>query len=340
MKKNTKTKSTKVDSLFHSAKKYLEEGQYKKAYELLKEAAPSGNLFVLSELKRTYLYHIAPELEGEHSRANLEKKIKKGDVCAAIKLAEQYIDKQQDKKAFNLLSKFEKTNNPEILHLLANCYYFGSGVKENEKMASQYYLRAAIAGSPGAQYKLGLIFYTGDLEMPKNEVEGLKWLLIANDQGYPVFALLAHSHDGFSVNPSKENTNYKKLYECALDAIDRKKADDYYLLGLCFYTGHGVKASKEKAFKYFALAAKQNHPIALAHMSEYYSRKKDYKKAYEYAEKSSKNGCSYGDVLLGDCYFNGYYVKQDYDQAFAYYKKGYDAGSQYAQWRFDVRRMY
>lgn len=60
----------------------------------------------------------------------------------------------------------------------------GEGVVKSPETALQLIKEAADKGSVDAQFKLGLIYLSGDL-VKQNRIEALHWLNIAAKQGHP-----------------------------------------------------------------------------------------------------------------------------------------------------------
>lgn len=64
---------------------------------------------------------------------------------------------KDEKKAFNIISKYHKNNTFDSLAqcMVGEMYNCGFGVKENEKMALKFFTDAAVKGDPYAQHSVG-----------------------------------------------------------------------------------------------------------------------------------------------------------------------------------------
>ena len=54
-----------------------------------------------------------------------------------------------------------KHGNETAQSMLGDCYYYGKGVTQNDKVAVYYYKKAAEQGEIDAQNNLGLCYYDG-----------------------------------------------------------------------------------------------------------------------------------------------------------------------------------
>ena len=54
-----------------------------------------------------------------------------------------------------------------------------------QRNAVWYFLNAALQGYSTAQFKLGMLYLNGQLGLDSNEIQALRWLHLAADQGHP-----------------------------------------------------------------------------------------------------------------------------------------------------------
>ena len=64
-------------------------------------------------------------------------------------------------KAVSLLKEAANANHPDALHDLAVCYAKGAGIRQSEKKAALYYLRAAVYGDKQSAYEVGRCYWHG-----------------------------------------------------------------------------------------------------------------------------------------------------------------------------------
>jgi len=112
--------------------------------------------------------------EAQRKRSNFSKAHvlllrahRNGDVRATYALAtwhlfgrDPVVEKDLD-KAVSLLKQAANANHPDALHDLAVCYAKGAGIKQSEKRAVQYYLRAAVHGDKQSAYEVGRCYWHG-----------------------------------------------------------------------------------------------------------------------------------------------------------------------------------
>jgi len=157
---------------------------------------------------------------------------------------------------------------------LGYCYDLGtSGVGPDTEEAIQWYSAAGYQGHAIAQNNLGVLYTTGHRNrVEKQPAEALHW---------------------FKLGASNGNRN------AAFHA------------GLAYLNGDVDGRDDEGAFKFFKIAAKQNHVLAMSNVGAMYMSGRgilrNYKKAVKWMKKAVRGG---NDAVachnLGVCYENGY----------------------------------
>ena len=72
---------------------------------------------------------------------------------------------------------------PEAQMLLGQLYFNGEGVEKDLKAALYWYEKAATQGFADAQYRLGSLYFDGKYDIPKDYDKAYKWLQLALDNG-------------------------------------------------------------------------------------------------------------------------------------------------------------
>lgn len=108
-----------------------------------------------------------------------------GDASAALKLGLILEDGQVKEDTFgSSASWYEKAcklGSPAGCHNTGVSYEYGkNGVNKDITKAYSYYLLAAECGYMQSQYNLASL-YSNQYVQPQNDVEGLKWMLLAQD---------------------------------------------------------------------------------------------------------------------------------------------------------------
>ena len=120
------------------------------------------------------------------------------------------------------LTQTAEQGHPEAEYNLGTLYVTGRGVEKNEKMAAEWFKKAAQHGHPTAQSNMGVLHADGTV-VEKNYDEALSWFQKAAAMGQPTAQ---------------------------------------FNLGLALAEGKFVEADKVEAYKWFTLAADQNDPDA------------------------------------------------------------------------------
>lgn len=124
----------------------------------------------------------------------------------------------------------------------------------------------AESGEAEAQYRLGLLYYTGK-GVPENERKAFDLLLKAArqkhyDAAYQLGNLLAFGQDAPKIVADPDVEAARWYYEAATNG----HADAQYSLGLLFLTGKGVVKDTKEATHWIQQAAKNGHKEAQSHL--------------------------------------------------------------------------
>ena len=133
------------------------------------------------------------------------------------------------------------------------------GVPEDNTEAVKWYRKAAEQGYLGAQLALAVIFDYGEVGIPEDNTEAVKWYRKAAEQGsaQAQYNLGLMHYDGEGVR--SDNTEAFKWYG---KAAEQGCAAAQYNLGLMYYTGEGLRQDYVMTHMWFSLAAEQELEIA------------------------------------------------------------------------------
>jgi len=99
----------------------------------------------------------------------------------------------------------------------------------------------------------------------------------------------------------------------------RGEAEALYNLGVCYYHGHGVSQSYERAAELYQQAASQGHAGAQTGLGGLYRDGKGVSQSYERAaelyQQAASQGHAHAQAALGDLYRHGKGVPQSYERA-------------------------
>ena len=186
---------------------------------------------------------------------------------------------------------------------LADCYFFGYGVKIDLNKAFEWYQKAADQDNPIGVYGLGKCYYNGN---------------------------------GIDRDTIKGQDYFNQAGEMLLKMTDSDNAEVIRLIGNC-YSGwyDGVENNYDKAISYYRKAVELGNKYALVNLGNSYfdgeGVKNDAEEAVKWYRKAAEQGITGGQFALGWCYNNGEGVKKDAEEAVKWYRKAAEQGSADAQ---------
>ena len=131
----------------------------------------------------------------------LTKAANQGVAMAQYELGAVYGKQRDNATAVEWFRKAAEQNYYKAINVLANCYKYGGGVKQNKEEAVKWYAKAAELGYAEAQYNLGEYY------LSQNNEEAVKWYAKAARQGHR-----------YSINELKELA--KKGNADAIEALE------------------------------------------------------------------------------------------------------------------------
>ena len=231
-------------------------------------------------------------------------------------------------------------------------YENGHGVVQDYAEAVKWYRKSAEQDEAAAQYNLGRMYYNGQ-GVSENDSEAVKWYRKSAEQDYPEaqFALGAMYEKGQGVmqDDAEAVTWFRK-------AADQRNAHAQYILGLKYEEGQGVMQDYIEAHKWLNLAAAQDaegaseERAAIAKRMAPYQMAQAQQLAREWRPQNGgsrrpddtrtlakRNRAGAGNALaqldLGDLYYFGRGVAQDYVEAVKWYRLSADQGNPDAQYK-------
>ncbi|MCQ2207068.1 MAG: sel1 repeat family protein [Paludibacteraceae bacterium] len=100
----------------------------------------------------------------------------------------------------------------------------------------------------------------------------------------------------------------------------------------CYYDGVGVELNYDKAFEWYSKIMPSEDSEIIRRIGVYYYQKNDLNKAFLLWEKSADLGNAAAHRNLGNCYYNGYGVPQNYVIAIEHYTQAAEQGDPIAQY--------
>lgn len=219
----------------------------KKAESYFRKAIELGMDACLVHLAFLYQENASEEHGPEEIRELLERALVAGANAPAVyeTLADVCDDMGDSKASMVYLKKFHKLNpdNERNCMLIAYNYQFGNGCKADEKMALQYYQKAANLGSGDGLFAVGLAYHEGrgTCRNIKRAMDYFNRAVEAgNPRGYFYLGMNYIEGNGVRMNP-----------ELGTDFLEKgmQSGDLQCMLSLatCYATGMGVQTDTERA---------------------------------------------------------------------------------------------
>lgn len=206
------------------------------------------------------------------------------------------------KVTFDALMERAQAGDAHAQYALAVAYERGEEVTPNDRQAAMWYQKSATNGYADAQCEMGSICQWGDMGMPEDPEQSLKWYKAAAAQGLPK-ALNSYG----CILEDEQPSEALKLYKAAGEAGYSMGMSNY---ARCLYYGIGIEKKIDDAYKWLIRAANAD---------------------------ASNDGAQY---MLGICYFNGEGVEKDLEASVKWYRKAADNGHQSAQYELGLCYLY
>jgi len=137
------------------------------------------------------------------------------------------------------------------------------------------------------------------------------------------------------------NHNLEKLYDAGWDHYESgekskaftlwKEAADLgytkaqHIVGFCCYWGIGTKKDKSLALGWYQKAAEKDYPQSICYLAEYYEHgvaeiERNTEEAVRLWKKAAELGDKEAPFILGNLYYEGFYVSQDKKEAVLWYR--------------------
>lgn len=236
------------------------------------------------------------------------------------------------------------------------------------KNALRYWLPIAEHGNVKAQHNVGVLYDKG-LGTGQNYTEALKWYRLAAQQGYAQsqnnLGVMYDKGNGVDVDYAQALSWYRlvaaqnfdfaqfnigSLYENGNGVgQDYNEAKKWYLLaagqgnasalnGLGYLSHRGLGEAKDmaQAFSFYQQAAAKNDAVAQYNLGAWYLEQKDASKAVHWLGISANQGNKKAQVDLGEMFYKGDLILQDYAKAAKYWHMAAEQGDAVAQYRIGL----
>lgn len=229
-------------------------------------------------------------------------------------------ENNEDENVFKCCLEAAEEGNAEAQCMVGDCYFKGIGTKEDENKAFKWYLKAAEQGYVEAQYSVGRCYNFG-FGTEDDDYKAFNWYLKAAEQGHNSAQYYVGLMYFCGYGVEEDNDEALKWFLKSAEQDD-DGANAIYMVGKC-YLNSGIEEDENKAFKYFLKAAEQDNIDALCSIGLCYERgigvEQDYDEAFEWYMKAAEKGNAIAQTDVGRFYYNGLAPDVDYDEAFRYF---------------------
>ncbi|MBL6999334.1 MAG: SEL1-like repeat protein [Gammaproteobacteria bacterium] len=284
------------------------------------------------EVENIYQLAMSARLEGNFSKAFelLKGLADKGYSKAQLRvghLLEKGVGVKQDyRQAMEWFNKANDQGDSRALAHIGFLYERGLGVAKDELRALSLYKQALDKGSMLAAIRLGHL-YVGGIIVPRDYDRALQYFSVAAEKSdQSGLAWMGFMYErGHAVKQ-----DYSKAVDYFEQAIGAGSAWAMGRLGNMYLNGMSVDRDIRKAHALIAASAERGNGFGIAKLGELYENgqgvDKDEKRAFELYQKSADSGSVAGFFRLGHAYHKGIGVKQNRRKAIEWYRKAEQAG--------------
>lgn len=229
---------------------------------------------------------------------------------------------QNNKLAVEWFEKAAEQDYASAFFNIGDLYCKGLGVEVDNQRAVHYYKEGADRKHCGCQYRLGKCYLTGiGVDIDKDLAFSL--FMDSSLQGYTpaMFALYLCYLNGWGTEKDK-NAAIKFLKK----AVKGKHAKSSYILGNYYEKGIIVDKNEQKSLKLYTDSAKIGYAPAQEKLGDIYRQgllgsDESPKKSFNWYLKAAEQGRSSAQFYVGYFYASGYGIKKDEELAFEWYTK-------------------
>ena len=231
---------------YRTAKEFLKDKQYEKAFELFQSEAQKNNILAIYSIAKMYQ-------DGLLGKENISK-------------AQKYF--AETLKGFLFLEPSAGKMQPYIWYHLGRLYNFGYGTRQDCSEAFKLFQKAALAGNDYAQYSLGSLYFYGN-GTQQDYFKAFSWYKKSADLGniFACYSAAKMLDEGIGTEKNEEQAEhyFKNAYQGFWKIID-KNPDDKILfqLGMMTLNGRGCKADCNLGMEFIKQSAELGNEYAKA----------------------------------------------------------------------------
>ncbi len=231
---------------------------------------------------------------------------------------------QDIQKALEYFKAAAEQGHEEASLYLANIYFYGEAGEENYPEALKYYENCQERLRAATHLMIADVYYEGRGGVPQDYSQALRWYRQAED-------LSGEYDDEDKVEGWYYTYRPIKPVPCTPEEAAKGRIDALIGLAFMYKNGKGVEKNPKKALDYFVKAAKMGSDPAKRVIGDMYFEGVGVTQDFEEAVRWYKqvgNGSSYS--RLAEMYLCGQGVEQDKETAMGYYQMAIANGDEYA----------
>jgi len=260
---------------------------------------------------------------------------------------------QKFQEALNLVQPFADKGLPVAQHIVGTFYYYGEGVPQDYKSASEWLSKAAEQSFPESLCMLGHLYLYGvGVDQDEDKAIDLLTKAVNKSNAYACYLLGKHYQtkkdrfraSGFYVmginldsrdcmrgraHMHMETKSYKDALDLYVQALKLGCMESTYNAATMFDNALGCEQNLELAFMLYKTASDAGDFMATHNLGTFYYHGKhvqqDKQKAFDLYLKGADQGVGISQHCIGLMYFNGD-LTQDLDVALSWLNKSLENG--------------
>ncbi len=302
---------------------------YKRAFELYKNASELNNPGAFNNVGTCYKKGIGTEQNAEKAVACYEKAVEMGSPEAYWNLYLYYMDgvceERSYTKAVEWLRKGDEAGLLQCTYQLSLHIMNGDGIEKNPQSYFHYVQKAALGGYKNAFVSLGNCYRHGIGTEPNGNM-AFDWYKKAAEFSLEGLSMLGQCYT-YGIGTQRDD---KKAFEIYKKAAEEGSAQAQFDLAICYRHGEGVETNPRLAIEWYQKAADQGHGDALCNLGIMYEAgigvERNLPAAFGFYRKSAEAGSVQGQFCLGAAYFSGKGTGQDYQEAVKWFTLAAEKG--------------
>lgn len=306
-----------------------------KGIEMYEEAGMNGDSTSYCHLGKMYITGELVEQDGLKAIEYYQKAVDLGNATALSEIGYIYqMGIGVDADGLVAMEWYQKSVDAGYKkgnYLIGNLYLNGIGVEKDVSKTIEYWEKGAALGDTKAMGELAYLYRDG-VGVDQDSNKAIDWYSkqteAGDSNGYNMIGYMYYTGTGVPQDISKAVEWFDK-------AASLGNGQSAYNLGLLYLQGMGVEQDYAKAGEYLMLAYKNGISNAKEELMEYAYKIKygdgilqqSSQGSFELFMALAEGGDSSGCYNVGEAYYSGTVVEQDYVKAAEWFHKADEAGS-------------